>query len=304
MKPLPILALIVFYFSCFTTISAQSSDKELLQKIESINTSISDAFNQESTEKIVSWYAPEAICMPEYHLTITGTTDISKYYNQWFEKSVNKGFQKKAFTVERLGNYILETGNFTSQFSITDTGFTKYDGKYIRCWTVEKNKPSKIIMEIWGSSSYADRSVFPQILVSETTPKPMQSTENPFLEIVKKRNSLIAQLVKERKGAEHAKLFTSQAIYMPYYLPMQIGKDAITAYFTEHEKPGDVSIDAISINTGSLLNAGFHIIEFGYYNVSWRAGKDSGTVTGKSINVWKKETSGEWMLSRQMVNHD
>lgn len=99
-------------------------------------------------------------------------------------------------------------------------------------------------------------------------------------------------------------MFMPDAMYLTYYTPILSGEKEITDYFTEHEKPGTLRIEQISIETSNIIFAREAIVEFGFYNVDWRDGESSGNVKGKSINVWKKNNDGELLLFRQMVNHD
>jgi hypothetical protein len=87
---------------------------------------------------------------------------------------------------------------------------------------------------------------------------------------------------------------------------MQIGLEAIRGYFVEHERPGPVSIEALDLRSGRIhpLDGGRLQLEEGFYRKAWRAGGDSGTVAGKSLNLWKRGGDGNWMLYRQAVNHD
>ena len=125
-------------------------------------------------------------------------------------------------------------------------------------------------------------------------------------EEIRGRNAIIGKLVTERKGGEHADLFLPDAIYMTYYTPMLVGIDNIRRYFIEHERPGEVAIDSLALSTGNIypMDGGDLQLEQGFYVVDWRAGGDSGTVRGKSLNLWKRNQDGTLMLYRQAVNHD
>jgi hypothetical protein len=119
------------------------------------------------------------------------------------------------------------------------------------------------------------------------------------------RNAPIGRLVSERKGDGHANLFLPDAIYMTYYTPMLAGIGNIRPYFVEHEQPGGVTIQSLELNAANIypMADGKMLLEQGFYKVAWRAGGDGGTVTGKSLNLWKRDTAGTPMLYREAVNH-
>ena len=65
-------------------------------------------------------------------------------------------------------------------------------------------------------------------------------------------------------------------------------------------------IESLMLSTGNItpMDDGKLQLEQGFYRVGWRAGSDSGTVAGKSLNLWKRDQDGTLMLYRQAVNHD
>jgi ketosteroid isomerase-like protein len=164
----------------------------------------------------------------------------------------------------------------------------------------------RVLAEIWGADAAFDAAALPEI--ADAVPLELATAGNdPQVGAqLDARNSLIRSLVMQRKGAEHAALFLADAVYLPYYAPLRVGREAIHDYFVEHERPGPVSIDALELRSGRIhpLGGGRLQLEEGFYRVSWRAGSDSGTVEGKSLNVWKRGDDGSWMLYRQAVNHD
>ncbi len=86
---------------------------------------------------------------------------------------------------------------------------------------------------------------------------------------------------------------------------MLVGIEKVKAYFIEHEKPGDVQIASLQINTSKIIDMGNFVLEHGYYRIAGNSGNNaSWVVTGKSINLWKRDEKGTLLLYRQMVNHD
>jgi ketosteroid isomerase-like protein len=126
---------------------------------------------------------------------------------------------------------------------------------------------------------------------------------NATTHAIKLLDDQIAELVIQRRGKDFAKYYTDDAIYMPYYMPMKIGKAAIDAYYQEHEDP-NTGIDDVYIRASRIIDIAHFVIVDGYYKVDWRGASAHGTVTGKNISVWRRDHSGHLLLFRQMAVHD
>ncbi|MHC0445507.1 DUF4440 domain-containing protein [Flavobacterium sp. 3-218] len=281
------------------------TDLGIRKQIEEYNTSFATAFTQENKNALLKAYTEQSILMPEHSRQRTGKKEIEAFYEQWLSQAEIASYEKTILEVQDFGNYVLEIGNFTQNLIVKTLEPFSYSGKYAVLWKKSsKNKPLTIAAEIWGSTSYFDDKNIPEIDDAAISPtKEYISSDKLTLEL-KKRNNTIKKLVQNRQGAEHAKLFTPDAMYLTYYTPILSGQKEITAYFTEHEKPGTLRIEQISIQTSGIINANKAIIEFGFYSVDWRDGDSHGNVKGKSINVWKRDKTGKLMLFRQIVNHD
>ena len=284
--------------------NSEPTDK-LKTRLQSINIELADAFLKKNIEVISKYYNREAVCMPEYHRTLTGKNDILQYFQQWFKATVSNNYKRTIYEVQLLNGYLLETGTFKNDFTKTDSDLFVYEGKYVRIWKVEEKETLTILSEIWGASDYLDRTKLPSLGNGKRDGITEYDADKRIIEEVKERNRIITELVKNRRGEEHATFFTKDAVYMPYYLPMLIGLDNIKSYFIEHEKPGDINIDSLQINASNIIDMGNFVLEHGYYGVRWRSNdNNTGIVTGKSINLWKRDDKGTLMLYRQMVNHD
>lgn len=278
----------------------------LWQQVAAKNKAVAEAFIEGDANKMAGNYIETATLMPEHSTTRNGSNGIRQYFTDWLGQVKVNSYTKTIYEITNLDGYALEIGTFTQNFTLTGHKPYEYKGKYMVLWrTSNKLETSPFIAaEIWGANDYVNDADFPDI---KDGPKPVgvPSKNKKLEEEIMGRNQLIAKLVTERKGAEHATLFLPDAIYMTYYTPMLVGIEPITNYFTGHEKPGTLKIDAIAITTDGITETkGGLIIEFGSYKVDWSDGDTKGTVTGKSINVWKRGKNKTLMLYRQMVNHD
>jgi len=298
------LSLAFLFLTIHVFAQENKTDSSIRKQIEDYNAAFATAFVDNNKEVLLKSYTDQSVLMPEHSRQRVGKKAIAQFYEQWLSQAKVNSFQKTIVELQDVGDYILEIGNFTQNLNLRDLKPYEYSGKYMVVWKkVSKNKIT-IAAEIWGANSYFEDRLIPEINDSEVPlTKEYISSDKLILEVVE-RNTSIKNLVQKRMGVEHAKMFMPDAMYLTYYTPILSGEKDITAYFTEHEKPGTLKIEQISIQTSGVIVAKKAIIEFGFYNVDWRDGTNHGNVKGKSINIWKRNDKGELMLFRQMVNHD
>lgn len=294
----------IFFLLTFSLFAQENkTDSTIRKQIEEYNSSFATAFTDGNINDLTEVYTNLSILMPEHSRQRTGKDFIADFYKQWLSQSRITSYKKSILEIQDFGNYILEIGNFTEVLDYKDYKPFEYTGKYMVLWKKD-SKSMTIAAEIWGSDTYLEDRFIPQIDDSMILPTEEYFSSDKLTKEVKAGNSKIKELVHKRLGEEHAKMFMPDAMYLTYYTPILSGKNEITAYFKEHEKPGSLVIEKISIQTSGIIDAKKAIIEFGFYSVDWRDGDSNGNVKGKSINVWKRNDKGELMLFRQMVNHD
>ncbi|WP_264537943.1 nuclear transport factor 2 family protein [Flavobacterium sp. N1736] len=302
-----ITVLLLFFAKSFSQEKTIKNADPYIEKLKSINNELADAFVNENIDVVMKYYDDkEPTCMPEYHKALYTKHGIQYYYQQWFNSVEIKSYKRAIYEVQRIKNHLVEIGTFVNNFMKPNNILFNYEGKYMNVWRIEKNGNLTLISEIWGANTAVDKSNF-SFIEQQASVMPKLRVSKTISDEIGKRNDLIAKLVKKRQGEKHAtELFTKDAIYMTYDTPMLIGMDNIKPYFTEHEKPNDVSIDFLEIKPSTMINLDNFVIEYGYYyvEVSWDNKKGKATVTGKSTNLWKRDKNGVWMLYRQMVNHD
>ena len=298
---------LLFFAKSFSQEKTIKNAEFYIEKLKVINNELADAFVNKNIDVVMQYYDDkEPTCMPEFHKALYTKNGIQYYYQQWFDKVKINTYKRAVFEVQLVKNYLIEIGTFANNFTKPDSSSFNYEGKYMNVWKIEKNGNLTLVSEIWGADTAVDKSNF-SFIEQQASIMPTVKISKDVSDEIRKRNELIAKLVKKREGEKHAtELFTKDAIYMTYDTPMLIGMDNIKPYFTEHEKPNGVSIDFVQIKASTMINLVNFVVEYGYYyvDVSWDNKKTKATVTGKSTNLWKKDEKGVWMLYRQMVNHD
>lgn len=298
---------LLFFAKSFSQEKTIKNAEFYIEKLKVINNELADAFVNKNIDVVMQYYDDkEPTCMPEFHKALYTKNGIQYYYQQWFDKVKINTYKRAVFEVQLVKNYLIEIGTFANNFTKPDSSSFNYEGKYMNVWKIEKNGNLTLVSEIWGADTAVDKSNF-SFIEQQASIMPTVKISKDVSDEIRKRNELIAKLVKKREGEKHAtELFTKDAIYMTYDTPMLIGMENIKPYFTEHEKPNGVSIDFVQIKASTMINLVNFVVEYGYYyvDVSWDNKKTKATVTGKSTNLWKKDEKGVWMLYRQMVNHD
>ncbi|WP_109697638.1 Cif family virulence factor [Chitinophaga deserti] len=282
---------------------AQQDVKALLY---SAGQQLDDAFQHSRQGKLLTYYSPQVVVMPEFHNILYGHKNTGSYYAHWLNRTTFNQLNRKIVDVQSAGQNAIEAGNYQHRFVKTGSDTATYSAKYLRVWDLGDKKAPQIIVEVWGSVNWFERSILPQIPDFPSAPPP-SAADNETVSQITERNTLIKRFVTARDGVSHAKLFAQDAIYMPYYENMHIGIDSVHAYFVRHERPDNLTIDSLQILHANMIELGNGIVlENGFYKVRWHTADDpaGGTGSGKSVNVWKKNKRGEWMMFRQMVNHD
>ncbi|MEL1264895.1 nuclear transport factor 2 family protein [Pseudoxanthomonas putridarboris] len=302
MKTLPLLMSLLLSVA---PAHATEGATPLRDRLQARHEAIARAFLAEDVEALARHYDGDAMLMPEHGTARSGAGAIADYYRQWFAAADASAFQRTPYEVLDLGDHAIETGSFTQTFTRTGAAPYEYVGKYMVLWDLRGDAP-RIVSELWGANAPFDRAALPAIPPAPpVTAQPFENDPQVAREI-RARNALIDTLVTERRGDEHADLFLPDAIYLTYYTPPLVGIAPIRAYFLEHEQPGELTIEALELDAARIhpLAGGELQLEEGFYRVDWQAGGDRGTVTGKSLNLWKRSADGVWMLYRQAVNHD
>jgi ketosteroid isomerase-like protein len=277
----------------------------LRERLETRNRGFSEAFVGEDLAAIMDYYAGSAMLMPEHSGARYEKASIEDYYRQWFGGVAVSRLHKTIREVLDYGEYAVETGSFVQSFTRPGSQPYDYSGKYMVVWAIDGGQP-RIVSELWGANAPFDAAVLPAVEDPAPVTDRKFANDARVAEEIGRRNAVVGRLVTERKGEEHARLFLPDAVYMTYYTPMLVGIENIRPYFIEHERPGGVTIDSLELSAANIIpmDHGKLQLEQGFYKVAWRAGSDSGTVTGKSLNLWKRDSDGTLMLYRQAVNHD
>jgi len=292
--------LIVLFLTATWQTRAQDS---YMQQLTLINNQMAAAWLHHDASGLLRVYATDAVSMPEFHLTLFGKKAIAHYLQEWMDSVRVNSYTRQTHDITKAGDYLVETGTFSNHFSLAKKT-VDYEGKYLNVWRIEPGGGLKLLSEITGSVKNLERPDLPMsaLQIPDTTilTKPPVNATSSAIQSLDDR---VAALVVQRKGKDFANYYTNDAIYMPYYMPMMVGKPAIDGYYRQHEDP-NTGIDDVYIRATRIIDTGDYVLVDGYYKVDWRGGTAHGTVTGKNISVWKRGKTGQLLLYRQMAVHD
>ncbi|SHL62459.1 Ketosteroid isomerase homolog [Chitinophaga jiangningensis] len=294
MKPLFLLLLLSLPFGSY-------AQADWHAKLAAINQQIDNAWATRDLNGIMAYYNSRSVVMPEYNPTLYGKAAIATFISTWLDSVKHSNTTHTITDLQVLKNHVIEIGNYTTTLLYGDNAPYIYQAKYLQVWDISSPQHLVLLAQIQGATNYIDRKVFPAITVlQKAIPSP---EKNKIHKLIAAQNQVFENNVKTRNGANMAGLYATDAIYMPYYASAIKGLDSINAYYVMHEDPA-VGIDQVEINMSSLKNLGDFVLVNGYYTVHWNAGGNKGIVSGKSINVWRRETDGNYKMFRQMVVHD
>lgn len=292
--------LIVLWLPAALQARAQPSNGQRLQVIQK---QMANAYMYHDTAALLRIYAINAVSMPEFHPALFGKKAIAAYLGQWMDSARVDSYSRQTYDITKAGNYLVETGTFSNKFTLRKKAID-YEGKYIDIWRIKSGGGLQLLSEITGSTKYIDRSDLPllafQILDTAKLPKPAVNATSLAIQSL---NDQVALLVVHGEGKEFAKYYTDDAIYMPYYSPLLVGKAALDAWYRQHESPNN-NISTVHIGATRLIDAGTYVLEDAYYKVDHPGGDPRTSVTGKNITVWKRDHSGHLLVFRQMTVND
>lgn len=277
-------------------------------KLEAVNRQFADAVLSEDINKLMRFYASDAVSMPEYQPMLKGNDAIRKYSQEIFNRQKIKSFDKKISEVIDLEKYVAEIGSFTKEFTVSSgEPPLKHNGKYLNIWKVQPDGTWQLKAESFG---YFENIKNPAALFVKITEKPTEnnSTQSPndnkniSLEL-HALNALMEEAVRNRDGNLRADFFSQDAVFMPFADSPKTGIKEIREHLIAYNS-GNVIIDSINIYSDYAEVAGAYVIEYPKFDVKWHTPEVAGTGQGKGIRIWRREPDCSLRLYREIGLHD
>ena len=279
---------------CLAT--AQSADA----KIRAASSQLAEALYAEATSEVVFFFDKDSRLLPEYHPTLKGSTLIESYYHDLFKKTETIAFKRAPFQIEKLGPLFLEMGLFEHDYNTEEIQKVTYHGKYMTYWSMQSGVP-KVVAHIWGSSSWFDAHTV-DLTYIHTSFNPSITPLTDWEKEIEASRQFAYKAVFEGDAETQLIGYDEEAIYMTYYDPPFIGKQAISDYFMSHYNP-EIPKDSLNTRIVDIMELGNYALKFGEYFVAWTYENQPFLIHGKGITLFKRTSEGKIKIFRQMINH-
>lgn len=271
------------------------------QEIRKESKKLSMAIQDENLKQVLSYMDSETMILPEYHKALETPSEINAYYQQFFERSETRRYEKQIIEILKSENYFQEIGTFDHEYKIADGDWFTYKGKYMTWWKILENGDLVILANIWGGSSWYEPQLLNFVQV-ETATKPALIPKTPLEHKIVESIGATSKAVKTGDGEKQMQGYLEDAIYMTYYDPPFIGKKAIEDYFKSHYNP-DVTNDSLVIEPYRIIEMGEYSLQLNKYYVEWTYEGKTSFVYGKGLNYRKTMKDGSLKMFRQILNH-
>jgi ketosteroid isomerase-like protein len=255
----------------------------------------------------LSYYANDAISMPEYQASLIKKEKIENYYSLFIKRFDITLHSKEIIEIIDLENRVVEIGNFKTTYNLIekDTAL-KLNGSYLNIWERTKNGGLKILVESWN---YRHDVKNRELLTFSELGK--NSWNDSYLKIdttsiafeLAGLNELLTKTISNHNSQLWTQFFTTDAKYIYSHTPLQEGINAINEHLTDHCKHLP-KFDKLLIGNNRIEILNGFIIEYASHYVDWSFGETKGISTGKDIRIWKRMPNCSLKIYRQIAMYD
>ena len=276
----------------------ENSENQLIKDQSAV---LAQFIRQENLDLVSEVFDDQSFILPEYHKTLGGLADISKYYEDFFHKTENISYSKKSFEIQPIDHLYLEIGTFEHQYKTPNESVFTYTGKYLTYWKLPENGTPKIVAHIWGASHYFEAENLEFVAVPTTDEKPLKP-KTKWERNIEAARKYAYDAVLNGNAKKQSKSYAEDAIYMTYYDPPFIGKPKISEYFDSHYNP-EVTRDSLATWAVKIIELGNYALKFGEYYVAWTYENKPNFIRGKGLSLYRRRDDGKIEIYRQMINH-
>jgi ketosteroid isomerase-like protein len=155
-KPFIFAIFSLFVIVLISTTSSAQDTNELKARIEKINKEMQQAMVSGNTTAALSYYASDAVSLPNYGKMATGIEAIQKS-NEGMMSGGSKilSFETTIISVNTCNKFVSEIGTYQMSMSIPGMPDPMKDaGKYVTIWEQQSDGSLKIKVEIWNTDNY------------------------------------------------------------------------------------------------------------------------------------------------------
>lgn len=130
-------------------------DEKLMKKIQATNNKMVKAMIADDTEKVLSFYTPQAVSMPNYGKILRGLDAIAK--DQREASAMGYKITDMTLTTKNVqvyGDAVVEVGVYKINMEVPQMPQPISDeGKYLAVWEKQKDGSYKMAYDIWNTDS-------------------------------------------------------------------------------------------------------------------------------------------------------
>jgi len=289
------------YFSSGPTQNPSNRSPDL-KAVQACDEKIAIALIKGDVPALIKLYATDCTYLPEFGATLTGSDQLKDFYLAWLKYSRVTTYRKSIYEVQRIDNYLLETGNFTVTYKIATSAIREYTGKYMVIWRQDNSGQLKIFAEAFGADHYVEPADIPYAPgdVTANQPKVDFAASSNIKSLLKEYDRKVVHDVLTGDGAERAGGFTEDGIYMPHFDPMQIGMNTIRSYMLKTYHPNTISLVKDSLR--ELFDNGNFILLSGHFHVVLNNPQKT-SFDGNMLNLMKRNSDGKLLMYRQLAHN-
>jgi ketosteroid isomerase-like protein len=148
-----LLAMIVMCAAASATPEADTTEAELLERIDEANAIINKAAIEDDYETVASFYADDVVVLPNHEPMIVGREAFIENEKAAREAGIEVVAIESAITdVFSAGDLIHEIGKYKVTLKVPGPPYPITDtGKYLVIWEIQSDGSLKIKLEMWNN---------------------------------------------------------------------------------------------------------------------------------------------------------
>lgn len=287
--------------------AARQVRADVAAEIQRQNAELSATWLSGDIDRRMVHYAPDSISNPDYQSRLFGPRSIARYYQVLASRLRVSAYARRATELIALNDETtLELGRFEITCAPATGGVSRdLRGRYANLWRRQSDGALKLKAEVWGYLQRIDDPAVYSLGERETAGRATPPGDPEVEAELARLNRLDAEAVKTYDAAAKIARYADDAIYMPYADTPKIGIGEIKAHLVRYTEQGrGVTFESVRVwNEGFEVLDGY-VIEYPKFEVRWRNGADSGTVSGGGLRLWRREADGALKMLRQIATHD
>jgi ketosteroid isomerase-like protein len=243
--------------------------------------------------------------MADYQPRLYGPAEALRFYEMLARSQDVARFVQQPVDLIAIGDDVVERGTFEIAFEPRGGGAEQsHPGRYVHLWRRQADGTYKLKAEAWGyAGPVADPAShtlggLPAAGVASAGSDPAVAAELDAL------NAAEAQAVRDHDTAR-TEIYTPDAVLIPFADTPKVGIAAIREHLTRYIDEGaGATFDSVRVWNEGYEVHGPYVIEYPKFEVVWRAGADSGTVSGAGLHLWRREPDCSLKRLLNIGTHD